>query len=264
MKCPCLYGTKSLYSPEWRKLLKNIIINIIGLEVLLIIFFTANGAYASITEPTSPLLQFIGLVPLAVGIFIYLIVKKKWNHYFFELMPKLTMSNLLLSSPLILVLIFILVGSKGLDTSSITDLVYMFIMQIFVVAFIEETIFRGFMLKMLLSKGVKIAVLVSSILFGITHSLQILGGQSIEETSLQIIYAFLVGLVLSLLIVNNQSIIITIAFHGLNNFFNFMGHNESPFLFNYLIIAVLLAYTLFLWRRTNKKSLVRQNHTFVS
>lgn len=244
--------------------MKNITLNIIGLEILLIIFFTANGAYVSITEPSNPILQFLGLVPLAVGIFIYLLMKKKWNHYFFELKPKQTMSNILLSSPLLLVLLLILIGSNGLNTSSISDLFYMFIMQIFVVAFIEETFFRGFMLKMLLSKGVKSAVLISSILFGITHSLQLIGGQSLEDTSLQIIYAVLVGLVLSLLIVNNQSIIITIAFHGFNNFFNFMGRNESHSLYDYLIIAVLLVYTIFLWRRTNKKSLIRQNITYAS
>jgi uncharacterized protein len=239
---------------------KNIILKILGLELLLMVFYTANGAYVTITEPSSPVLQFIGLVPLAVGIFVYLIVKKKWKQYFFDF--GLTKNKILLYSPLLIVLLIILIGSKGLNTTSLSALMFMFIMQFFVVAFIEETFFRGFMLKMLLSKGVKKAVLISSFLFGITHSLQLIGGQSIEETFLQIVYAFMVGLVLSLLIINNQSIIITITFHAFNNFFNFMGQVESHLLADYFIIAILIVYTVFLWKRTNNKEHIRPNINF--
>lgn len=226
------------------------------------VFYTINGAYSTITEPTSPLLQFIGLVPLTIGIFLYLLFTKKWNNYFFDKKVELTKTNILLYSPLLIVLLIILFGSKGLNTTSITDLAYMFIMQFFVVAFIEETFFRGFMLKMLLTKGIKKAVLISSLLFGITHSLQLLGGQSLEETILQIIYAFLVGLVLSLLIINKQSIIMTITFHGFNNFFNFMGKDESPMLLNYIIIAILLLHAIFLWKRIDIKANVREELSF--
>lgn len=135
----------------------------------------------------------------------------------------------------------------------------MFIMQLFVVAFIEETFFRGFMIKMLLSKGVKKAVLISSFLFGITHSLQLLGGQSLEDTVLQIIYALIVGLVLSLLIIYNQSIILTIIFHGFNNFFNFMGKVEESTFTAYIIIVILLIFTIFLWEKlNNKQNLLRE------
>ncbi|MEA0563417.1 CPBP family intramembrane glutamic endopeptidase [Lysinibacillus irui] len=66
-------------------------------------------------------------------------------------------------------------------------------MQLLIIAFIEETIFRGILLRMLLTKGVATAVWVSSILFGVTHALQLLGGQSLEDTIIQIIYALLVG-----------------------------------------------------------------------
>lgn len=242
---------------------KNIIFKIIGLELLLMLFYTANGAYVTINEPSSPVFQFIGLVPLAMGIFVYLLVKKKWNHYFFDRKIEFTKNNILLYSPLLIILLIILIGNKGLNTTSISSLILMFIMQFFVVAFIEETFFRGFMLKLLLSKGALKAVLISSFLFGITHSLQLLGGQSIEATILQIIYAFIVGLILSLLIINNQSIIITITFHALNNFFNFMGNVESNLLASYVIIAILFVYTLFLWKRTNKTSVHSKKVSYV-
>lgn len=133
-----------------------------------------------------------------------------------------------------------------------SNVIAMFLMQLLIIAFIEETIFRGILLRMLLTKGVATAVWVSSILFGVTHALQLLGGQSLEDTIIQIIYALLVGLVLSLLILDGQSIIVTILFHGFNNSFNFMGNEESSMTSAYLIIFVFFVYMLFLWRRVKK------------
>ncbi|WP_042351300.1 CPBP family intramembrane glutamic endopeptidase [Bacillus massiliigorillae] len=237
----------------------NVFWKILGLELLLMFFYTANGVYSSVKAPSSPFLQFIGLVPLAVGILLYLLVRKKWSYYFFDGLKNF---QLVLISPLVLVLLIILIGNKGLDVSSISHLVSMLIMQILVVGLIEETFFRGFMLRMLMSIGVRKAVVISSFLFGITHALQLMSGQSVEDTILQILYAILVGFVLSLLIVHRQSIMITIAFHGLNNFLNFMGQQEGTKVYAYLIIIVLFIYSIYLWIRIDKKE-IRQNRQLV-
>lgn len=229
---------------------KKIGFKIIGLELLLMFFYVLNGAYISITQPSNPFLQFLMLIPLAIGLFIYIISKKKWDHYFFRNINK---DSILIASPLLLVLCIILFSTKGLNTESFTNLLLMFLMQMFIVAFIEETVFRGIMLRMLLAKGTFTAIWITSILFGVTHSLQLLGGQSVEDTIIQIVYALLVGLVLSLLIIDGQSIILTILFHGFNNFFNFMGNVESSMMSGSIIIFVLLVYTIFLWRRVKKK-----------
>ncbi|MGE7093409.1 CPBP family glutamic-type intramembrane protease [Lysinibacillus sp. NPDC048646] len=233
---------------------KKIAFKLIGLELLLIFFYVFNGAYVSIQQPSSPLLQFVLLIPLALGLLIYIASKKKWSNYFFIHINK---ENILIYSPLILVLCIILIGTKGLNFDSFSDLLLMFIMQMFIVAFIEETVFRGIMLRILLTKGAFTAVWISSILFAVTHALQLLGGQSVEDTIIQIIYALLVGLVLSLLILDGQSILLTILFHGFNNFFNFMGNTESSMLTGYIIIFVLFVYMLFLWKRVKKKVTVQ-------
>jgi len=81
---------------------------------------------------------------------VYIAVKKKWHQYFFLTFNK---SDILLVSPLIFVLCIILFGTKGLNTESFSNLIVMLIMQLFVVAFIEETVFRGIMLRMLVGKG---------------------------------------------------------------------------------------------------------------
>ncbi|MGG5766849.1 hypothetical protein [Bacillus wiedmannii] len=67
-----------------------------------------------------------------------------------------------------------------------------------------------------------------------------------------------IGLVLSLLIVNKQSIIMNITFHTFNNFFNFMGNVQASSLFAYVIIVILFFYTIYLWKRANKKECIWQ------
>ncbi|WP_137744414.1 CPBP family intramembrane glutamic endopeptidase [Robertmurraya siralis] len=230
---------------------------IVGLELLLILFFTVNGAFVTITMPTSPALQFIGLLPLAVGTYIYLVIKGKWNNYFSVKKLKPIKKTFLFGVPLLLVLLLVFIGNKGINTSSLLDVFLIFMIQLFVVAFIEEIFFRGFMLNTLLSKGYKKAVMISSSLFAITHSLQLLGGQSLEDTLLQIIYAFVVGMVLSLLIINNQSIIMAIAFHGLNNSLQLMGQDQGSSIFSYVIIAILITYSIFLWMRASNATILK-------
>jgi len=231
---------------------KKIVFKIVGLELLLIFFYTVNGAFVTIKEPTSPYLQFVMLVPLAIILFLYIAFKKKWRYYFF-VKVHFNKESLLLYAPLILVLCIILFSTNGLNFVSVPNLFAMFIMQLLIVAFIEETVFRGMMLRIISAKGTFTAVWISSILFGVTHSLQLIGGQSVEDTIIQILYALVVGLVLALLVMDGQSIIITILFHGFNNFFNFMGNVESSITSAYIIFLVLLVYSIFLWKRVKNK-----------
>ncbi|XRD26006.1 hypothetical protein AABM34_06050 [Lysinibacillus fusiformis] len=119
---------------------QKVIAKIIGLEFLIILFYVGNGAFVSIKEPSSPLLQFVMLVPLALGLFIYIALRKNWQMYFFHPIQK---NHLLMILPLLFVLGIILVSTKGLNLTSISDLIFMFLMQVLIVAFIEETIFRG-------------------------------------------------------------------------------------------------------------------------
>lgn len=237
------------------------LLKVLGLELLLILFFTMNGAYVTMTEPSSAAMQFIGLFPLAAGIIFYLTITKKWNDYFSVKKFKSIKNMIQLCSPLVVVLLIVLIGNKGLNTTSISDLLLMFLIQLLIVALIEETFFRGFILKILLFKGFKKAVIISSLLFAITHSLQLLGGQSLETTILQITYAFVVGMVLSLLIINNQSIIIAIAFHGINNTLQIMGNGEGSSILSYLIIVILIVQGVYLWRRaTTLSNIEGSNH----
>lgn len=227
----------------------KLVLKILGLELLIIIFFTVNGAYTSITNPSNTFMQYIGLLPLALGLWFYLIKTKKWAGFFSNNSIILDKTSIQLWSPLLIILAILLIGNGGIRVSSASEILMIAGTQLLIVAFIEEMVFRGFMINILLSKGFKVAVLTSSLLFALTHSLQLLGGQSIEGIIVQITYAFFIGMVLSLLIVNSQPIIITITFHGLNNFLIMTSQTDGSSIYNYLIISILISHSLFLWSK---------------
>ncbi|WP_251660253.1 CPBP family glutamic-type intramembrane protease [Sporosarcina aquimarina] len=149
---------------------------IIGLEVLVIFFFTVNGIFVSISEPSNEFLKYLGIVPLAIGILSYLFITKKWKFYFSKNKLFSLRKSLLLSGPLVLIVILLFIGNGGIASTPISTLLVMLVTQIAVVAFVEEMVIRGFMLNMLCVNNVKVAVFVSSGLFAITHSLQLLSG----------------------------------------------------------------------------------------
>jgi membrane protease YdiL (CAAX protease family) len=62
------------------------------------------------------------------------------------------------------------------------------------IGFAEEGLVRGVVLHALVSGGVRRAVLLSSLFFGISHVVNILQGASATATIVQIIYATLLGI----------------------------------------------------------------------
>ena len=64
-------------------------------------------------------------------------------------------TRILVLSPLLLYLLIILIGNKGVHGSSTADIVLILLTQTLVIAFVEEMVFRGFMLNLLLSKAIK-------------------------------------------------------------------------------------------------------------
>lgn len=241
----------------------NVYLKIILIELFVIFFYTANGAYVSIAQPEGPVLQFAGLIPLAIGLIIYVLRGNRWKGLYLD--SKLTSrpQDILLYAPLLVVLAILFIGNDGLNLTSIPNLLLMLVMQIFVVGLIEEIMFRGIMLKALESKGTTVAVLVSSVLFGITHALQLIGGQSLEDTILQIVYAFVLGAVLALLVLHKHTLMATIVFHGVHNFLNLMAKTEhTASILDYVIVAILIVFMIWLFMKLNRSKSYNSNLSY--
>ena len=102
-----------------------------------------------------------------------------------------------------------------------------YILSMLCVGFLEEIIFRGFLFVGMAKKNVKSAIIVSSITFGIGHIVNLLNGQDLLETLLQIVFAIAVGFTLVTLFYKGKSLLPCIIFHGINNAFSAISNEEA-------------------------------------
>jgi len=116
----------------------------------------------------------------------------------------------------------------------------------FLVGYTEESIFRGIMKERLQSKGIAFFILFSSAFFGILHMANALSGKNLTSVILQVVNAFLVGLILSLLISIVHNIIPLIAFHSLYDTFAIMTNSYVSSEKETLVLTLLtILYTLY-------------------
>ncbi|UNK20806.1 CPBP family intramembrane metalloprotease [Paenibacillus sp. N3/727] len=101
----------------------------------------------------------------------------------------------------------------GFNLELTTTKIILILIFSLLVGYTEETIFRGIIRERLQPKGPVFYIVFSSIFFGILHMANALNGSDFIHILLQIINAFLIGLILALLIETTNNIIPLIAFH---------------------------------------------------
>ena len=89
--------------------------------------------------------------------------------------------------------------------------------MMFGVGFLEEIIFRGFLFRGMAKDGLKSAVIVSAVTFGVGHIVNLLNGYDITKSITQIVFAVAVGFLLVMIFLRTGSLIACIVFHALNN-----------------------------------------------
>ena len=85
------------------------------------------------------------------------------------------------------------------------------------VGILEEVIFRGFLFKGMCKSGVRSAIVVSSLTFGVGHIVNLLRGEPILGTLLQLVYASAIGFCYTAVFYRGGSIIPCIFSHVLVN-----------------------------------------------
>lgn len=222
------------------------ILAVVMIELLLLLAVFAAGAVATIREMdyTAPILM--SFTPIAVVLMIYLTIRRRWGLTGFRSLRTISVRQWMYYIPLLLVLGTLLF--KGFGELTLSNLVF-FIFFTLLVAFVEETIYRGLIFTILLRKSVVTATAVSSVLFSITHIMNALSGQSLGDTLLQLVYALLVGVVLALLMSLNQNIWPLIFFHFVHNLIQFLGNDhqgEGTLPYDIVVLVVLAAHAIWL------------------
>ncbi len=90
------------------------------------------------------------------------------------------------------------------------------------VGFVEEVFFRGLMLNALKARGLWRAAVITALLFGLTHAMNVLAGKSAVDAAAQIFYAAAIGFSYAALVLKKGVIWPLVITHFMINFAGFM------------------------------------------
>ena len=125
--------------------------------------------------------------------------------------------NMLFYIPLVIMMGANLIYGVKLNLSAAETALY--ILTMLCVGFLEEVIFRGLLFKAMAENGIKSAIIVSSITFGMGHIINLFNGSGAEllPNIMQIIYAAAAGFMFVMIFYKTKSLIPCIAAHGIFN-----------------------------------------------
>ena len=109
------------------------------------------------------------------------------------------------------------------------------------VGFAEELIVRGFLFKAMLKDGnVKLAVIVSSVTFGMGHILNLFTGHETAETLVQVVFAVAFGFIVTMVFYKSGSLLPCILSHSLTDMFSKFAADGGSSLLNWVVHAVMI------------------------
>ena len=165
--------------------------------------------------------------------------------------PQLPAAKMLYYIPLLLLLTANLWYGTALNQSPLETALY--ILSMFCVGFLEELIFRGLLFQAMARDGVKSAIIVSSVTFGIGHIVNLFNGSGAEllPNLLQVMYAVAVGFAFVMIYCRTGSlmpcIIVHSIFNGLSAFSNEAVMTPERQLISGVLLAVIAGgYALYL------------------
>lgn len=128
------------------------------------------------------------------------------------------------------------------------------------VGFIEELIFRGFLFKAMAGDGIKSAVIVSSVTFGIGHIVNLINGSgaTLVPNLCQVISAIAIGFLFVILFYRGRSLIPCILAHQFINVTSFFANegaiNDTVRIIQSAVLCVIaLAYAAALLKALPKR-----------
>ena len=125
------------------------------------------------------------------------------------------------------------------------------VLSMILVGFVEEMIFRGFLLRaMLKEEKPAAAIIVSSVTFGIGHIVNLFTGHASFETVMQIIFAVSWGFILTMVCYKSGSIIPCIIAHSMIDVLSLFGAENEIAAWVYIgsTIVTAVVYSIYLSR----------------
>ena len=194
------------------------------------------------------------------GVLYFFVSKNGLTEKYGLCRPKLPAEKMLYYIPLLLLLTANLWYGARMNMSPLETVLY--ILSMFCVGFLEELIFRGLLFQAMAKDGVKTAIVVSSVTFGIGHIVNLINGSGAEllPNLLQVMYAVAVGFAFVMIYCRTGSLMPCIIVHSVFNGLSAFGNEAVMTPRRQIISGVLLTviaggYALYLalaWKEENK------------
>ena len=189
---------------------------------------------------------------IAMSAILYFFVRKNGLTEKYGLCrPKLPAAKMLYYIPLFVLLTVNLWYGVAMNMPPLETVLY--ILAMFCVGFLEELIFRGLLFQAMAKNGVKSAIIVSSITFGIGHIVNLFNGSGAEllPNLLQVMYAIATGFAFVMIYCRTESLVPCIithsVFNGLSAFANEAVMTPQRQIISGVLLAVISGgYALYL------------------
>ena len=168
-------------------------------------------------------------------------------------------SKMLFYIPLIIIITTNLWYGVTINFSPLENVLY--ILSMLCVGFLEEMIFRGFLFNALVRDGVKSAIIISSVSFGIGHIVNLVNGSGAEllPTMLQVVYAIAIGFAFVMIYYKTKSLLPCILTHSILNSLSVFANEEiitpqKQIIFSILIALIAAGYALYIALAVKEKT----------
>lgn len=143
--------------------------------------------------------------------------------------------------PLLVLLTANLWYGAAMNLSPLETVLY--ILSMFCVGFLEEMIFRGLLFKAMVKNGVRSAIIVSSVTFGIGHIVNLINGSGAEllPNLLQVVYAIAIGFAFVMIYCRTKSLLPCILTHGIFNGLSAFANEAAMTPQREIVSGILLA-----------------------
>lgn len=180
----------------------------------------------------------------SLGLICLMIALKRLEYY--GVRKPINLKNNLYFIPLLVIAFVNLWGGIKVNNSK-SEIVF-HILNMINIGFIEEVIFRGFLYKMMAKDNEKVAIIVSSITFGIGHVVNLFNGAELIPTLLQICSAIAIGYLFVIIFNKCKSIIPCVVTHILINSLSIFNNYNNLLLYisSLVLIVFPIAYAIYL------------------
>ena len=190
------------------------------------------------------------LIAMSAGLYFF-VRKNSLTEKYGLCKPQLPAAKMLYYIPLWLLLTANLWYGVAMNLSPLETVLY--ILSMFCVGFLEELIFWGLLFQAMAKDGVRSAIIVSSVAFGIGHIVNLINGSGAEllPNLLQVLYAVAIGFAFVMIYCKTKSllpcIIVHSVFNGLSAFANEAVMTPQRQIISGILLAVIAGgYALYL------------------